>query len=255
MTCLVPRFPSIENDLVSRPLIGITTYPKNAAGRYDLPVEYVHAVRRAGGLPVLLPPGEEATAELIARLDGLILAGGGDIDPALYDGTQHPEIERVDAGRDATEIDYARRLVADGVPALCICRGAQVLNVALGGSLIEHLPDEVGGEIPHRPASEEKPPRHEVEVEPGSHLAEVMGTTHPVPESRHHQAPRAVAESLRAVAWAADGTIEALEPREARGHPWLLAVQWHPESTAEEDASQQRLFDALVQAAVARRVG
>ncbi|HEV7671870.1 MAG TPA: gamma-glutamyl-gamma-aminobutyrate hydrolase family protein [Thermoanaerobaculia bacterium] len=239
-----------------RPLIGITTYPKNTAGRYDLPVEYVLAVRRAGGLPVLLPPGEEATAELLARLDGLILAGGGDVDPALYGGTPHPEIDRVDTERDATEIDYARRLVADGVPALCICRGAQVLNVALGGSLVEHLPDEVGGAIPHRSESGEKPPRHEVEVEPGSHLAEVMGTTRPMPESRHHQAPRAVAEPLRPVAWAADDTIEALEPREVGkpgAHPWLLAVQWHPEATADGDASQQRLFDALVQAAAERR--
>ncbi len=236
-----------------RPLIGITTYPRNTAGRFDLPVEYVHAVRRAGGMPVLLPPGEESTGEVLARLDGLILAGGGDLDPALYDGAPHSMIERVDAERDATEIDYARRLVADGVPSLCICRGAQVLNVALGGSLVEHLPEEVGSAIPHRLPASEEPPRHEVEVEAGSHLAEVMGTLRPAPESRHHQAPRAVAETLRPVAWAADGTIEALEPLEPGRHPWLLAVQWHPEATAEEDASQQRLFDALVEAAAEHR--
>ncbi len=236
-----------------KPLIGITTYPRGAAGRFELPAEYVDAVRRAGGIPVLLPPGEPEALAVCERLDGFVLSGGGDVDPTHYGGdAEHPEIDRVDAERDGTELAYARRIVADGVPALCICRGAQVLNVALGGSLIEHLPDEVGGNVEHRRTPQD-PPRHAVEVAAGSLLAAVLGTTRPVPVSRHHQAAREVAPGLRAVAWAADGTVEALEASAGGARrPWLIAVQWHPESSAAEDPSQQRLFDALVSAAAQR---
>jgi len=233
--------------------------PYARAGRFELPAEYVDAVRRAGGIPVLLPPGEPDAFAVCDRLDGFVLSGGGDVDPMHYGGDAgHPEIDRVDAERDGTELAYARRIAADGVPALCICRGAQVLNVALGGSLIEHLPDEVGEDVEHRRTPQD-PPRHAVEVAAGSLLATVLGNTRPVPVSRHHQAARAVAPGLRAVAWAADGTIEALEASAGDAHPahcrqpWLIAVQWHPESSAAEDPSQQRLFDALVSAAAERR--
>jgi putative glutamine amidotransferase len=235
------------------PLIGITTYGRGADGRFQLPAAYVDAVRRAGGVPVLLPPGEAQLETLLARLDGLILSGGGDIDPRLYDGMPHAEIERVDAERDAMELSLARQVVARDLPALCICRGAQVLNVALGGNLVEHLPDEVGVEVTHRPASRgpDVPyPRHPVSAEPGSLLARVMGSTEVVPASWHHQAPRRVAPGLAVVARAPDGTVEALEGSD---RSWLVAVQWHPEETAGEDPSQQRLFDELVAAAARRR--
>lgn len=233
-----------------RPLIGITTYGRVKDGRFHLPAAYVDAVRRAGGVPVLLAPGEAHVDALLERLDGVVLSGGGDLDPEHYGGAaDHPRLQGVDPERDAFELAVARRVVERGIPTLSICRGCQVLNVALGGTLIEHLPDVVGEDLPHRAPSGERA-RHAVEVEPSSDLARVMAEARPEPVSSHHQAPASVAAPLRVVARAADGTVEALEHPE---HPWLIGVQWHPEATAAEDPSQQRLFDALVEAAGARR--
>jgi putative glutamine amidotransferase len=239
-------------------LIGITTYGRDKEGRFALPVEYVEAVRRAGGVPVLLPPGEASVDELIERLDGFVLSGGGDVDPARYGGdTAHPKVERIDAARDAFELALARAVVDRRVPALSICRGCQVMNVALGGSLHEHLPDAVGESIAHRPEAQDDQKgddevriRHAVEVEGGSRLATLMGTMRSSPVTWHHQAPNRVAAPLRVAARADDGTIEALELPE---HPWLVAVQWHPEMSAAEDVEQQRIFDGLVAAARERR--
>ncbi|HVS02873.1 MAG TPA: gamma-glutamyl-gamma-aminobutyrate hydrolase family protein [Thermoanaerobaculia bacterium] len=233
-----------------RPLIGITTYGRED-GRYGLPAEYVDAVRRAGGVALLLPPGDERVDELLDRLDGFVLTGGGDLDPACYGCAPHAATDRVDRQRDASELALARAIAERRLPALAICRGCQVLNVALGGTLHQHLPEVVGEGLAHRRAAAgDEHPRHPVAVEPGSHLASAMAATRPEAVSWHHQAPDRVAPSLRVVARAADGTVEALE---LPGHPALLAVQWHPELTAAEDASQQRLFDALVTAAGERR--
>ena len=226
------------------PLIGITTYPRNAENRFTLPAEYVDAVRRAGGIPVLIAPGEIRGHELLARLDGIILAGGGDIEPTHYNGAAHETIFNTDAERDRSELALTARLLQLDLPTLCICRGMQVVNVALGGALIEHIPDEAGEEVLHR-----LPPhqglRHPVRVEADSRLAAIMGTTDAAPLSWHHQALRTVGEGLTVVATAADGTIEAVE---MAGHAWLIAVQWHPELTAAVDADQQRIFDALIEA-------
>lgn len=232
------------------PLIGITTYGRNAENEFTLPAEYVEAVRRAGGIPVLIPAGETEIDALLSRLDGLILSGGGDVDPELYAGAKHIEIYMVDPERDGTEMRLARQVAANGMPTLCICRGLQVLNVALGGSLVEHLPDEVGEAITHR----NPPPGHAqissyalhpLRVDASSRLADVLGTTEVEPASWHHQAVRRLADGLRVIAQAEDGTIEAAEAPE---HPWLLAVQWHPEITAADDPAQQRIFDAFVAA-------
>jgi putative glutamine amidotransferase len=228
-----------------RPIIGITTYGRNNSGLFGIDVEYVDAVRRAGGIPILLPPGERDQAEILDQLDGLILSGGGDVQPSHYQGADHAAIEHVDPERDASEIKLAGMVVEAGLPALNICRGAQVLNVALGGTLIEHLPDEVGGEIDHR-ATPEGYVHHPVRVEPKSQLARIMGQTEVNTASWHHQAVRQLAPGLKPVAFAADGTIEALEMPD---HPWLIAVQWHPEMIAATDPANQRLFDALVEAA------
>jgi putative glutamine amidotransferase len=230
----------------SRPLIGVTTYGRDAEGRYALPVEYVQAVRRAGGVPVLLPPGESDVEEVVALVDGLVLAGGGDLDPASYGRERHPATERVDPERDAFELALVQALVARRVPLLGICRGCQVVNVALGGTLHQHLPDVVGEALAHWGPREAPLPRHPVQVEPASCLARTLGETRAEPVSWHHQAPDRVAPGLRVVARAEDGTIEALE---LPAHPWLLAVQWHPELSAAEEESQQRLFDGLVGAA------
>ncbi len=237
--------------MTARPLIGITTTGRDQQGRFRLKALYSDAVRRAGGVPILLPPGEEPPEELLSALDGLVLTGGGDLDPALYGGLQHATIYGVDAERDLSELALARRVSATDLPTFAICRGAQVINVALGGTLIEHLPDERGDQIAHGPAPDvDRYEQHEVEVEPGSKLAEVMGVTSCSPPSWHHQAVRAIAPGLTVVARAADQTIEAFEQP---GHPWLVGVQWHPEVTAASDPSQQRLFDALVAAAARRR--
>lgn len=229
-----------------RPLIGITTSARTDSGHFRLSTSYVDAVRRAGGIPILLPPGEPFQEELLARLDGLILSGGGDVDPAVYGGTPHPTMFSINAERDESELALVRQLVEHGTPALCICRGAQVANVALGGTLVEHLPDEVGEEVIHRGPAESPGSLHAVKVQPDSRLAEVMGQAEVRPTSWHHQAARDVAPGLQVVAQAADGTIEALEMPD---HPWLIAVQWHPELTAANDPSQQRIFEALVEAA------
>src|SRR5258708_27435625 len=170
-----------------KPVIGITTYGRDDNKRFGLPAVYVDAVRRAGGIPILIPPGEPALTELLNLLDGVILSGGGDIDPQRYAGTRHETIYMLDPERDGSEIDLARILVNQDMPVLGICRGTQVLNVALGGTLIEHLPDSVGEEVLHR-APPRLPVAHDVTVAPGSPLAAIIGQTSVNPTSWHHQA-------------------------------------------------------------------
>ncbi len=239
------------------PLIGITTYPPNADDRFNLPVPYVDSVRRAGGEPVLIPPGVCDPAGLVDRLDGLVLSGGGDIDPAVFGGGSHETIYSLFPDRDTDEIALVHLVLDRALPTLAICRGSQVLNVALGGSLHLHLPDMV--EVPGRPETVlhrrepealrgmPAPTPHPVSVEADSLIAGVMGATSVTPMSWHHQAIDRLGDGLRVVACAADGTIEATEHET---HPWLASVQWHPELTAATDPTQQRLFDALVSASI-----
>ncbi|HXF63671.1 MAG TPA: gamma-glutamyl-gamma-aminobutyrate hydrolase family protein [Caldilineaceae bacterium] len=231
------------------PLIGITTYGRNEEGDYTLPAEYVDAVRRAGGIPLLIPPGEPNLEPVLAVLDGLVLSGGGDLDPSHYASAGHPAIYMVDAERDAFELALARCAAEQPLPTLCICRGLQVLNVALGGSLVEHLPDEVDGSIGHR-LEPDKPTRHPIAVLPGRRLATLLEAQEVEAVSWHHQAIRRLADPLAVAAQAADGVIEAVELPD---HPWLIGVQWHPEMSAAHDPRQQRIFDALVAAAAERK--
>jgi len=224
------------------PLIGITTYHRNEENFFVLPTYYVDAVRRAGGIPLLIPAGEERLDELLPHLAGLILSGGGDVEPARYSDASHETIYNVSPERDQTELALVSKTLAANKPMLCICRGIQVLNVALGGTLITHLPDVVGETVSHR-LPPRNPTPHAVQVMPDSRLARVMGSDSIKTASWHHQAIDQVAAGLKVVAQAPDGVIEAVEMPE---HPLLLAVQWHPELTAHEDASQQRLFDEIV---------
>jgi len=227
-----------------RPIIGITTYGRDEDNRFRLPCTYVDCVRRAGGVALLIPPGDDSWTELLATIDGIILAGGGDLDPALYGGRSHDTIYSVDAERDQSELALARHLADADMPTLGICRGHQVFNVALGGTLYEHLPDAVGDTVIHRLPPRE-PTEHVIAVEPQSRLAGVLGETLFDAASWHHQAVRDVAKNLRVVAHAPDGTIEACE---MASHPWLFTVQWHPELTAHSSEAQQRLFESLVNA-------
>lgn len=226
------------------PRIGLTTYARDADGWFRLPGQYVDSVRRAGGRPLLLAPGEAEVGTLLDDIDGLVLTGGGDLDPATWGGAPHEAIYDTDGERDAFELDLARRAVESHMPTLAICRGMQVLNVAYGGTLIAHLPDRVGERVLHRVPPRD-PVRHAVTVIPGTRLANAMQATEIEPSSWHHQAVDAVPERFAITATAPDGTVEAMESAD---HPWLVAVQWHPEHTAATDADQHNLFAAFVDA-------
>lgn len=231
------------------PAIGITTYGGDDQGRFCLPREYVVAIREAGGVPLLLPPGETRVERVLDVVDGFILAGGGDIDPARYGGVLHPALYLVDPERDEFELQLARAVVEQEVPVLGICRGCQVLNVAWGGDLVPHLPEEDEGPAVRHRLPPRVPTDHPVRVDPTSRLASVLGSTELSVRSWHHQAVRRLARGWRAVAWAPDGTVEALE-RDASG--WALGVQWHPELSLDRPP-HRRLFEWLVRAAAERR--
>lgn len=229
--------------LKNPPIIGVTTYGRNEGGRYHLPAEYVQAVRKAGGIPVLLPPGETQVERLIQHLDGVIFAGGGDIDPSRYRGQNHPAINRVDGERDEFELRLAQRLRECSMPVLGICRGSQVLLVASGGKLLEHVPDAVGNLIEHR-GRNGLDALHEVEILPGTRLAAILQTNRFTIVSKHHQGFKEIPQEWHIAAKSPDGLVEALENKT---HPWMIAVLWHPELSM-DDPPHVRLFGAFVQA-------
>jgi putative glutamine amidotransferase len=224
-------------------LVGVSAYAR--AGQppaFSIPTGYVDAVRRAGAVPVILPPGEPEPERLLDAVCALIVSGGGDINPTAYGGQPHETVYSVCEERDAFEFTLTRSALADmRLPMLCICRGLQVLNVVCGGTLHVHLPDRYGEAVPHR-----LPPRdtsmHAVRIDPDSRLARILGRTEAEVRSWHHQAIDKLGAGLRAVAWAEDGVIEAVEHVD---HPWCIAVQWHPEMQLDDDA-QQNIFRALI---------
>ena len=226
------------------PFIGITTYGQNDERHFTLPREYVDSVRRAGGIPLLISPGETEIERLLSKLDGVILTGGGDIAPHRYGSEGHETIYMVDEERDSTELHFAEAAIAAEMPLFGICRGTQLMNIVFGGTLIEHLPDVVGDDVLHRLPPRE-PTEHPVTVDADSQLAEILGDLEFSAASWHHQAIKETAEKFKVVAHAPDGTIEAIECLE---HRWLIGVQWHPELTAADDPRQQRLFDDFVAA-------
>lgn len=232
-------------------LIGLTTYGRNEAGRHELPAEYSDSVVRAGGLPVLLPPvaDDALAAGWLDRLDGVILTGGGDIDPSRYGGEAHPTVYNLDPARDRSEMAVARAALDRDLPILAICRGLQILNTVLGGTLYEDVPDAIGEQVTHR-AVPHSPVRHDVRIEAGSCLAGILGQTTTESVSWHHQAIRELGTGLTPAAYAEDGLIEAAE---LSGHAWCIGVQWHPELAAADNPVQQKLFDALVNRARAPR--
>ena len=235
-----------------QPIIGITTYGRREqpnpndhyAEHYSAPVQYVAAVRRAGGVPVLLMPEEPAWERWLDVVDGVIVSGGADVEPSRYGGADHPEVVEFDPHRDAAELALTARLVESTTPSLFVCRGMQVLNVALGGTLHPHVPDLGSGDI-HR-NDEGLWTYHDIEATEGSRVAEAMGTGSAKPCSGHHQALDRVADALTVTAVAPDGLPEAVELAD---HPWLVGVQWHPEVSAPDDPAQQGIFDAFVAAA------
>jgi putative glutamine amidotransferase len=238
------------------PLIGLTTYsrPADFSGHQvdlnGLTHPYIRAVRAAGGVPVLLPHGA-ATQELetlIARLDGLVLPGGEDVDPAEYGEEVIPECGPIDRDRDALELPLVRRGAGSGLPMLAICRGHQVLNIALGGTLWQDLPAQLPAAQEHSCAhlEDERILAHQVRVKPGSLLADVLEAEQIGTNSSHHQAIRTLGRGLVATAWSPDDVIEGVE---LQGHPFAVGVQWHPERMYPEHPRMLRLFQALVEAA------
>jgi gamma-glutamyl-gamma-aminobutyrate hydrolase PuuD len=235
---------------VARPVIGITTYvTPTKFGAWDVesalvPVSYVRAVEVSGGRPLLVPPSEEGVEETLDAVDGLIFSGGSDLDPELYGQEPHPETVGVDPVRDRGELALLRGALELDMPVLAICRGSQVLNIAAGGDLVQHLPDEVGhDDHKHTPGVFAD---HDVTLEQGTRLERLLGDHAPV-KSHHHQGFGRLGEGLRVAAHAGDGAIEAIEDPARR---FALGVLWHPE--AGED---MKLFAALVEEAAQYRGG
>ena len=224
-----------------RPIVGITSYAENARwGAWDvpaalIPLAYVNAIQTAGGRALLVPPSMDGIEETLDALDGLLLSGGADIDPAAYGAEAHPETNGIRPDRDEAELALLEAALARDMPVLAVCRGSQVLNVALGGDLVQHLPEVVGHEgHKHTPGVFAD---HEVDVLPGTKLQELVGDRAPV-KSHHHQGYGRLGGGLQEAARAEDGTVEAIEDPSRR---FALGVLWHPEEG--EDAA---LFSRLV---------
>jgi gamma-glutamyl-gamma-aminobutyrate hydrolase PuuD len=233
-----------------KPVIGLSTYAEPArwaawhAPAALLPLNYAEQVAAAGAVPVLLPP-VPGIAAAVDRLDGLVLTGGGDIDPARYGAAPHLRTGPPSAERDQAELDLLAAALAAGLPVLGICRGLQLLNIAQGGTLHQHLADlGPAGDAGHTPQPGTFG-RHLVRVAEGSVLAGILPPDRPLSvPTAHHQAIDRLGVGLTATAWAADGIIEAAELTGGEHHPFVLAVQWHPEAS-----DDLRLFEALVTAA------
>jgi putative glutamine amidotransferase len=230
-----------------QPLVAVPAYhlvtgrvTRWSVGAYAVPETYVVALRRAGLGPVILPgPGDLAPGELAATFDGLLLAGGGDVQARRYGAERDPQNYGEDDERDALEIDLLLAASENGLPTLAICRGIQVMNVAFGGDLIQHLPDHPGSVSHGLPTGD--PAVHEVKVLESSRLARASGEAAMTCASSHHQGLGRLGEGLAAVAWSDDGLVEAAE----RESGWMLGVQWHPEETVAKDPAQQAIFDAF----------
>jgi putative glutamine amidotransferase len=233
-----------------KPIVGITSYAEEVAwGAWVersavVPLAYVHAVERAGGRPLVVPPSEEGIEETLAVLDGLILSGGSDVHPELYAADPHPETTDVREERDRAELALLAAALERDMPVLAVCRGSQVLNVARGGDLVQHLPEVLGHERhKHKPGEFSD---HDVRLEPDTRVGQLLGERAPV-KSHHHQGFGRIGAGLREVGWADDGTVEALEDPSKR---FAVGVLWHP-----EEGEDLALFEALVEEARLYRAG
>ena len=237
---------------MNAPIIGITIQKstnEHGITRQTLQDSYIQAVSRAGGIPVLIPLGisNRDLDLLMQRLDGLLLSGGGDMDPQRYRSPKHPSLFGLDAERDRQEIQLVRFAAKAGIPFLAICRGIQVLNVALGGSLFIDLDSFYSNSIKHNYDSltEREFLAHRIDLVPASRLQQILGTSPFWVNSLHHQGVKFIGKGLTANAVAPDQLVEGVE---LEGHPFGIGVQWHPESLPEAPQTIQ-LFDAFIQAA------
>lgn len=247
----------------SRPLIAVPAYrlePGRVArwpeGGYGVPAPYLDALRRAGARTAILSPGEVGDRdELLVPFDGLLLVGGGDVDPTRYGAERGAHDYGIDAARDAFEIALLHAADRAAIPTLCICRGVQVMNVAYGGTLHQHLPD-MDGLLEHGVPLEDTTSLHDVVPDHETRLAAATASSSLRCSSHHHQGIAAVGDGLRVAGRSSDGLVEAIERNAASDTDgrWILGVQWHPEETAATDPSQQALFDTLVRLAGDRAV-
>ena len=238
------------------PLIGITTSltVDKSPERAYVNIAYIRAVQDAGGIPLLLPPHltPDVQATLWQRLDGLVLTGGGDIDPARFDQPRHPKTDEVAPARDELELVLTRRALDDEIPLFAICRGIQVLSVALGGTLLQDLPSHRPSAIVHSQREPRDEPTHVVKIMgEGTRLGRVLGALEVSVNSMHHQAIDRLGFGLREVAWAPDGIVEGVE-MPGDDH-FVLGVQWHPEELVGHDQAARNLFTALIEAARQKR--
>jgi putative glutamine amidotransferase len=234
-----------------KPLIGITTnQSRNANGQPTVMLmqSYVNAVLEAGGVPVLIPSliSEDGWEIAYSRLDGILFSGGGDIGLEYSPGDPHPRIDDVDLARDAIELSMVRAAASDGKPFLGICRGCQVVNVALGGTLYTHIPDQLPNALDHAyPGNMRTLLVHQIKIDEGTHLGEIFGEPIIDVNSLHHQGLKDIAAPLRAAGHAPDGLVEAVELPD---HPFGVAVQWHPEWLTDQQGTRN-LFSKFVKIA------
>lgn len=224
-------------------LIGITTFIESDEFA-KIRLTYANSVATAGGIPVLLSPiVNEPLAEQIAEhLDGLILSGGGDVNPIHYNEEPHSTLNLVCDIRDQYEFQLAKAFIARKKPILAICRGSQLLNVALGGSLIQDVPSQVNTELLHSQKEDRHVATHSIQIEPNSKLAEILGEHQIEVNSFHHQSVKQLPKTCRAIAYAPDGVVEAFE---YEGDQFMLAVQWHPECMP-NDEHAPKLFQHFI---------
>jgi putative glutamine amidotransferase len=229
-----------------RPTIGVTVgYDERRAGLFLLRQDYVRSIEQAGGLPILLAPGRpEDAPELLERVQGLVLSGGSDVDPALYGEAPHPKLGKVIRERDDFELALTREAVVWDMPLLAICRGHQVLNVAMGGTLIQDIPSEVTGGLEHDPRRERWERAHPVEIYEGTRLRDILKRGTVSVNSFHHQAIGRLGDGLVVSARSCDDQL--VEAVELPGRRFVLGVQWHPEAFWNREDGFQALFEALV---------
>ena len=229
------------------PLIGVTPSQDDKTGRITVNQDYLDAVRRSGALPVLLPlfTEEGAWRDMLDAVDGLLLTGGADVDPACYGETRLPLCGAPAPLRDLEEFALCHLALARHLPILAICRGLQVLNCALGGTLYQDIETQYGPQLKHPRYEVPRDRVHQVTVAEGSRLGVMTGLAAFSVNSRHHQAVKSLGTGLRAVAWAEDGLIEGAE---LPGEPFVVGVQWHPESLSDYRPEAQALFNAFAAA-------
>ncbi|MBC7083406.1 MAG: gamma-glutamyl-gamma-aminobutyrate hydrolase family protein [Firmicutes bacterium] len=239
-----------------RPLVGVTCSSSSSneaseSKRYTLPHDYVYALTRAGGEAVILPAGDgESAIRLASALDGILLSGGADLDPRHFGEDPHPRLGHIDPERDEFELALVRAAIQAGTPILAICRGIQVLNVAMGGTLYQDIPSQVNGAIKHRQDAPRYHASHKVVVERHSKLAGMVGAGDVLVNSFHHQAVREVAPGFFVSARSTDGVVEGIE---SAHDLFVVGVQWHPECMTDQYPAMLEIFAAFVAEAAARR--